>query len=187
MCIKGFLLETKYTNVKNVTKPLIDTHTFLHIKEFIHKETLQTLECRKIYCSRFSIHKIIHTREKPWKYKEGTVDIEGCDHRILSEEWACLDPAQKNLYRDMMLENFRNLFSLGLVVSKPDLILCLEQRKEPRSVKRHETVAEHEAREARVALPQPLSLWDLQALGEPWPRCPDTADGGKWWTVCDSG
>ncbi|KAM9096094.1 zinc finger protein 135 isoform X1 [Sarcophilus harrisii] len=48
-----------------------------------------------------------------------------------AEEWGHLDPSQKDLYRDVILENYQNLVCLGLAASKPEVIHQLERGEAP--------------------------------------------------------
>uniref|UniRef100_A0A8C9AIT3 KRAB domain-containing protein n=1 Tax=Prolemur simus TaxID=1328070 RepID=A0A8C9AIT3_PROSS len=65
------------------------------------------------------------------EFSRGVVVFSDVTVDFSQEEWDCLDSMQKVLYRDVMLENYRNSVSVGLSISKPAVISFLEQGQEP--------------------------------------------------------
>uniref|UniRef100_A0A8C2S690 KRAB domain-containing protein n=1 Tax=Capra hircus TaxID=9925 RepID=A0A8C2S690_CAPHI len=54
-------------------------------------------------------------------------------------EWEFLNPLQKKLYCIVMMENYSNVVSIGHFISKPHIIVLLEEERDPWMVMKEET------------------------------------------------
>nr|AAI08272.1 Zfp39 protein [Mus musculus] len=73
-------------------------------------------------------------RNRARKHKapvKGLVSFEDVSVDFTWDEWQDLDDSQRKLYRDVMLETYRSLESLGHCITKPEVIFKLEQGAEP--------------------------------------------------------
>ncbi|XP_077142243.1 uncharacterized protein LOC143806145 [Ranitomeya variabilis] len=61
----------------------------------------------------------------------GVNDFEDIAVYFSEEEWGCLGEEQKRLYKEVMMENYTDVCSLGSFYLKPEIISRIERGKEP--------------------------------------------------------
>ncbi|KAF6128369.1 zinc finger protein 510 [Phyllostomus discolor] len=80
------------------------------------------------YLSQFST---LSQEQQKMNIPQALVSFKDVTVEFTQEEWQQMGPLQRTLYRDVMLENYNNLVSVGNCIFKPEVIFKLEQGEEP--------------------------------------------------------
>ncbi|XP_048219863.1 zinc finger protein 717-like [Perognathus longimembris pacificus] len=130
----------------------------------------------------------------------GLVSFEDVAVDFSWEEWQDLDDAQRTLYREVMLETYSSLVSLGHCVSKPEAIIKLEQGAEPwigeepsyqsfagHCVPKPELIVKLEqVAEPQVGEAPDQNFTDVQQVDDQIEICQDSPDRHLWQVVITS-
>ncbi|XP_055267379.1 zinc finger protein 175 isoform X2 [Moschus berezovskii] len=97
---------------------------------------------------------------------EGLVSFEDVTMDFSREEWQQLDPAQRHLYQDVMLEIYSHFFSVGCHIPNPEIIFRIEEGKEPWV---RETELPHQRYHAQLNSDHPqfkcsLAMWSVGTI-----------------------
>uniref|UniRef100_A0A8C6CW07 KRAB domain-containing protein n=1 Tax=Moschus moschiferus TaxID=68415 RepID=A0A8C6CW07_MOSMO len=103
--------------------------------------------------------------ELPTAWSEDPVTFQEVSVDFSQEKWAQLAPAQKILYQDVMLENYRNLTSVWYHLCKPRLLTQEELRNRKRRLLQDTCADQNSQLETKEAMAERNKVWEKPFTG----------------------